>query len=254
MSEQGLSRTPTAELARLVNAIQRGVLSAPLRDAELRAEGFAPDELLSVLRDLDRASLVRVLRAWIADRRHRPPPRLDLVWTGPETRVATARDTAVLVRELFAQARRSVLIAGFTFDHGRAIFAPLHEAMRVHGVGTEVFLDVERAPAGVRPDVHACAYVDAFLTSTWPFGPPFPSVYYDPRSAASNAVASLHAKCIVVDIERTLVTSANFTDRGQTRNIELGVLIEDRDFAARVVSQWRSLVEAGLLVAGVTPR
>jgi phosphatidylserine/phosphatidylglycerophosphate/cardiolipin synthase-like enzyme len=250
VSNRGLSRVTTAELARLASAVDRGVLSAPLRDAELRAEGFASDELLPVLEDLDRAALVRLLRAWIADRERRPPPRLDLVWTGPETRGATSRDTAVLVRELFAKARRSVLIAGFSFDHGRAIFAPLHEVMRVHGVTTEIFIDIrERAPAGVAADAHARAYVEAFLTRSWPFGPPFPSLYYDPRSAASNAMASLHAKCIVVDLERTFVTSANFTDRGQTRNIELGVQIDDREFAAAVVTQWRSLVEAGLLGA-----
>lgn len=249
MSSRGLSRVTTAELARLAGAVDRGVLSAPLRDAELRAEGFASDELLPVLEDLDRAALVRLLRAWIADRERRPPPRLDLVWTGPETRGATSRDTAVLVRELFAKARRSVLIAGFSFDHGRAIFAPLHEVMRVHEVTTEIFIDIERAPSGVAAGVHARASVEAFLTRTWPFGPPFPSLYYDPRSAASNAMASLHAKCIVVDLEHTLVTSANFTDRGQTRNIELGVQIDDREFAAAVVTQWRSLVEAGLLAA-----
>ena len=46
---------------------------------------------------------------------------------------------------------------------------------------------------------------------------------------------------------KALVTSANFTDRGQTRNIELGVLIEDPTFASRLAGQWRGLVDAGLV-------
>jgi len=56
-----------------------------------------------------------------------------------------------------------------------------------------------------------------------------------------------HAKCIVVDDREALVTSANFTDRGQTRNIEVGVLIEDSRFASRLAGQWRGLVETGLV-------
>ena len=54
----------------------------------------------------------------------------------------------------------------------------------------------------------------------------------------------LHAKCVVVVARWSLVTSANFTDRAQTRNIELGVLIEDQAFARTVVTQWRALVSA----------
>jgi phosphatidylserine/phosphatidylglycerophosphate/cardiolipin synthase-like enzyme len=244
-----LARAPTSELRRLLRAIERSAVSTPLREAELRAEGLPAAELIAVLGDLERAPLERVIGAFIADREQRPPPHLDLVWTGPETRVATSRDTAVLVRELLADARESVLIAGFAFDHGEEVFAPLHEAMRTRGVKTEIYLDIrDAAPAGADAGDHARGYLTAFLGKNWSFGPPFPTLYYDPRSAEYRATASLHAKCLVVDLAKTLITSANFTDRGQTRNIELGVLIEDRDFAARVVAQWRSLVEAGHLV------
>ena len=60
-------------------------------------------------------------------------------------------------------------------------------------------------------------------------------------------MCSLHAKCIVVDGSTALVTSANFTDRGQTRNIEAGVLVRDRGFAERLASQWIGLIEAKLV-------
>jgi len=43
------------------------------------------------------------------------------------------------------------------------------------------------------------------------------------------------------------VTSANFTDRGQTRNIEMGVLVDDPGLANRLVHQWRGLIEPGLV-------
>jgi phosphatidylserine/phosphatidylglycerophosphate/cardiolipin synthase-like enzyme len=67
------------------------------------------------------------------------------------------------------------------------------------------------------------------------------------RRCPGRPWASLHAKCTVVDDERTLITSANFTDRGQTRNIEAGVLIEDGAFAEEVSAQWRLLITADLV-------
>ena len=59
---------------------------------------------------------------------------------------------------------------------------------------------------------------------------------------------SLHAKCVVVDEARALVTSANFTFSGQQRNIEMRVLIEDASLATRLVQQWRALIDSGLVV------
>jgi phosphatidylserine/phosphatidylglycerophosphate/cardiolipin synthase-like enzyme len=46
---------------------------------------------------------------------------------------------------------------------------------------------------------------------------------------------------------RSLVTSANFTQRGQDRNIETGVLIDDRGFAVQLESQWRGLIQSGMV-------
>jgi phosphatidylserine/phosphatidylglycerophosphate/cardiolipin synthase-like enzyme len=71
-------------------------------------------------------------------------------------------------------------------------------------------------------------------------------VYYDPRTVLPRNWVSLHAKCVVVDGRFTLVTSANFTDRGHSRNIEAGVLVEDTAFAKRFAAQWRGLIDSGL--------
>ena len=53
-------------------------------------------------------------------------------------------------------------------------------------------------------------------------------MYYDRRALVPGPpYASLHAKCVVVDGAQTFISSANFTQRAQERNIEVGVLIED---------------------------
>ena len=62
---------------------------------------------------------------------------------------------------------------------------------------------------------YARAVLDLFWDLFWPFEGNRPELYYDPRSAENFGVASLHAKCLVVDHEQTLITSANFTERGQ---------------------------------------
>src|SRR5262249_901124 len=153
-------------------------------------------------------------------------PVLELVWTGPEARYSTTRDTSVVVSQLFASARREVIIAGFSFDDGATIFEPLHARMCEAAVEASLYTDIRRAPSEETGNLrHVDRIIETFLASNWPFGDPVPKLFYDPRTITANAVASLHAKCIVVDDLRALVTSANFTDRGHTRNIEVGVLI-----------------------------
>jgi phosphatidylserine/phosphatidylglycerophosphate/cardiolipin synthase-like enzyme len=87
----------------------------------------------------------------------------------------------------------------------------------------------------------------------WP-GERQPELYYDPRSLLTKDEtkerASMHAKCIVVDGNEVLVTSANFTQAAQARNVEVGLrLRRDEGIARRIVGQFERLVELGRLVA-----
>lgn len=233
MSEdRGLTEVALPDLEALLRLIERERIHPPATEAALASHGLEHiAEHLGALARLDGASLQAVLRIAIAERRYHPVPRVDLVWTGPEALVSTARDTLVVVRELFENAQKSVLIGGYAFDHGKDIFAPLHMVMAERGVETTMFVDS----------------AEGFLEENWPFGEPLPEIYFDPRTAVAQAKCSLHAKCIVVDEAKALVTSANFTDRGQTRNIEMGVLVDDPGLATRLVHQRRGLIESGLV-------
>jgi len=231
--ERGLTEIALPDLEALLRLIERDRIRWPLTEASLESHGLGHVyEHLAPLAALDEARVRPLLQVIIAERRFRPVPRVDLVWTGPEAHVSTARDTLVVVEELFKEARRSVLIGGYAFDHGKDIFAPLHKTMKERGVQTLIFVNT----------------VKGFLAHNWPFGEPLPEIYSDPRTADSESRVSLHAKCIVVDETKALVTSANFTDRGQTRNIEMGVLIDDSGLASRLVHQWRALIDAKLVV------
>jgi hypothetical protein len=87
-----------------------------------------------------------------------------------------------------------------------------------------------------------------FLIANWPFGAPIPRLYYDPRTVEPTSTASLHAKCIVVDDRRALVTSANFTSRGQERKRRgsAGVLVESEKISPGIVA----LKEVGDVTSG----
>lgn len=245
---RSLSAVAFAELQDLLHRVRGGRLACPPRAFDLRAAGLDrhAEQVAAALAGLDAPAVEVLLEVLLADRQERPGPRIDLVWTGPEARQAISRDTAVVVRELFAGAAESVLIAGYRFDHGADLLKPLHEAMEVRGVQTQIFLDIERR-RGDPESPHDCAqlFADRFFHKQWPWSPPRPEIYYDPRTAAPRPVQSLHAKCVVVDGKRALIGSANFTDRGQTRNIEAGALIEDRGFATRLLEHFHGLVHAG---------
>jgi phosphatidylserine/phosphatidylglycerophosphate/cardiolipin synthase-like enzyme len=245
---KGLSLLSLPDLRALADALAQGRLAPPFTAASFAAAGFGARAtgLSELFEGLDLPAARKLGDAVLAER-ERPVPRLELVWTGPEAPTSSARDTWIVVRQLFESARKSVIVGGFSFDHGEEIFRPLHAVMRDHGVRASFFLDLDQGKitTEVGP-AYATTRIDRFFRDNWPFGDSRPDVFYDPRTAVPGPPwVSLHAKCVVVDDARALITSANFTDRGQTRNLEAGVLIEDAAFATKLAAQWRALVSSG---------
>jgi phosphatidylserine/phosphatidylglycerophosphate/cardiolipin synthase-like enzyme len=196
------------------------------------------------------ADLLELLRQ---DRRHRPSAEdvIELVWTGPEAPGIVNRDTAVVVRDMFQGARESVLIAGFAVYRGQVIFRELAERMdQEAGLQVRMFLDIQqpvhehRSPAEI-----VRAFGERFVQNEWP-GHRLPRLYYDPRSLETDGTirASLHAKCVVVDAEQTFVSSANFTEAAQKKNIEVGLYLRSRQLAERLVEHFETLAASNLLL------
>jgi hypothetical protein len=71
-----------------------------------------------------------------------------------------------------------------------------------------------------------------------------PSIIEVPRSAIL-VLAVLVA--IVVDGKAVFISSANFTEAAQERNIEMGLLVRSRWLAERVTRHFETLLLAGLL-------
>jgi len=182
--------------------------------------------------------------------------KVELVWSGPEMPGAGSRDTSVVVRELFSVAELSVLVAGFSISHGNQIFSALAERMiQVPTLRVRMFLNVSRDDDRASNEEILNSFYTSFKAKHWPWEN-LPQAFYDPRALDINFSrrASLHAKCLVVDSLKCFVSSANFTESGQARNIEVGILIEDRNLAASIHDQFESLVTYGLLrpIPGLT--
>jgi phosphatidylserine/phosphatidylglycerophosphate/cardiolipin synthase-like enzyme len=202
----------------------------------LRSLGMAPSHL---------AVLLRMLATEHEDAQ-RAREEVELVWTGPESPGAESRDTLIVVQELFETAQRRVLMSTFSFYEGRVLFERLGERMTEHpDLRVDIFANIHRRKDedGLVADVDVLQrWSNEFRKWHWPSEAPLPNVFFDPRTLKTADAVSLHAKCIVIDSERALVTSANFSESAQRKNIEAGVLTRNANWAAKLERQFDMLV------------
>jgi phosphatidylserine/phosphatidylglycerophosphate/cardiolipin synthase-like enzyme len=249
-------------LAEVAEALATGRLTWPASALSLRARGLdaSAEALLPGLADLaarfpasaDAAAVLGMVAAERAAHEQADERRLDLVWSGPEA-AAESRDTAVVVRELFADARKKVLLS--TYNLGApAVLAPLMERKRQNPqLEVRMFVQISEhlmhglALPGEEP---VTTFRRTFASRWWPRAP-LPEVFYDPRALAAGKAVHLHAKCVVVDEEVAFVTSANFSEAAQTDNIEAGVVVRDARFARALAGQFEGLVARGALMRAI---
>lgn len=253
---------PLSVLERFHDAVRSGRLRAPLTESGLMAEHL--DTIrphLPLLSAFDGDAGLRTFLGSVVELRRRDVHRTrpELVWTGPEPRHGRARRTSVVMPELFARAQREVFLAGYSFMGRQTVLGPLHEAARDRGVRVEIVIDgsgvdVQRPTS---PEEILERVVAEFWKWTWKWkDEPRPVLLHDPRTLVRTwddrrqrwrSEASMHAKCLVVDRQAVLLGSANFTERAQSDNIEVGVLMHDPELAEEVLHHWRAVISEGLV-------
>jgi phosphatidylserine/phosphatidylglycerophosphate/cardiolipin synthase-like enzyme len=177
------------------------------------------------------------LLAEAAERRSSVEDLVELVLTGPNT--GTGRDTGVVVRQLFREARTSVWVCGYKLYNARDLFVDLaRPELRVR-----MLLDLGEAE-GQSEEAAVRRFLDDFHRWHWPEGHALPDIWYDPLSLLPHGEhrAVAHAKCVVADGQRLFVSSANFTEAAQNRNIEAGLLVESETLAVRMVEFLEGLI------------
>lgn len=249
------------DLQILATALRSGRLVAPFTRINVgRILGeHVHENLLKELQILTQlqfteSQIASCLDLLLRDRAHRPRADhdlIDLVTTGPETGAAVNRDTSVVVRELFFQSKSSVVVVGYAIHQGKQVFQALADRMlECPELRVQLFVDIRRGPGDTTTSEELLRrFKDNFLKLQWLPGRPIPQVYYDPRSLeqAKGPRSALHAKCVVIDRSITFVSSANFTEAAQERNIEVGLLVRSSMVAERLVLHFESLADQGFL-------
>jgi phosphatidylserine/phosphatidylglycerophosphate/cardiolipin synthase-like enzyme len=255
-----LLRLPDADLQELVKALMANRLDAPYTPTAVHRIVSSPhaSEIAVDLQGLadqgfSAFHIATTVELMVKARGQRPLAEdlIDLVTTGPEAPGVSNRDTSVVVRDLFAHAQQSVLVAGYAVYQGQRVFQVLADRMeKLPALKVRMFLDVQRGPGDTSASREIVRrFVDRFRATQWPKGKRQPEVYYDPRALELNSQkkACLHAKCIVVDRKDLFVSSANFTEAGQERNLEVGLLIHSAVLAGRVQGHFETLLDTKLL-------
>lgn len=256
-----LTQLSDRSLQRLTEALVSSRLTIPVSSLTL-AQLIPQEQLQSVfeeLRELHQAGmtpelLIRFLAILLEQRAklRSETGRIELVMTGPEPPGTLIRDTAVVVRQMFLNAKRSVSVCGFAVYQGRDIFADLANRMQGDSeLSVRMYLNIDR-PHGdsTRSDVLLARFQTRFRETQWPDSVRLPSIYFDPRPLADEddcKSACLHAKFVIADSKHVFITSANFTEAAQQRNIEAGVLLDSPNLARDIQTHFQSLIDHGLL-------
>lgn len=142
----------------------------------------------------------------------------ELVVTAPPSFALKTKPTKVTVDAMLNNARKSILITGYSLSDYFSDLVDCIIRKSQEGVLVKFFVnDIENQKAFDR----LYRYRGKFLR-----------IYNYPKQ--DDKMSALHAKVICVDQQKTLITSANLSYHGQEGNIELGTLIESRRTATQV--------------------
>ena len=249
-----LARLGKSDLTSIANALKSRRLSSPFSQAAVaRITGptMAPSVVaaltLLVQRGFGAESLALSIDLVIQTLDFRPPieDAVQLVMTAPTESGAYHRDTRVVVSDLFKRAERSVTVAGYAVYQGKRIFEELALRMELNpSLQVRLFLNITVRPGDASSLSSVKRFAQEFKAHHWPGNHRLPEVYYDRRSldAPMGSSVALHAKCVILDERELFVSSANFTEAAQNRNVEMGVLLRSTVLARQATSFFTDLI------------
>ncbi len=257
---QALHGLSTPALRALVASLRSGALALGIsRHAVGQIAGPVAAEVERYLRSFHDAGMspaqIALIAEAIADARDKaadPAKIIELVISGPDVPGVPTSDTGATLRTLISEATQEILLVGYAVHNAERLFAPLAAKMAsIRSLRVVFCLDIPRKLTDTSLDSEIVRrFALEFRQKHWPWSD-LPQLFYDPRSLATDPDhrASLHAKCVVADRAAALVTSANFTDAAQHRNVEVGVLVRHAALVVRIACYFEGLIGSGQLVS-----
>lgn len=183
-----------------------------------------------------------LLTASTAEEIHRHDQAVDLVWTGPDSRVIPLRRIDQALQQLIDEARQHLTIVSFAVYKAESILQAIAAAAE-RGVAITLCLETPDASEGkIAFDTIRALGADVAQHAqrvVWS---------HDQRPHSPDGKhGSLHAKVAVADGKALLISSANLTEYAMTLNMEMGVLIRGGELPRKVEAHFAKLIEQGIL-------
>ena len=142
-----------------------------------------------------------------------------LIWTSPSIFHENAGNTKSTILRLISSAKKSIIIVGYVMDYGvKDILASLVEVAEKRSLEIKIILDrADKAPERKKK----MRSPQQIIERAWPSTLRIPEIY---KYAKRSDETVLHAKMLVIDSQKVLVTSANLTGRAIHGNLEIGIL------------------------------
>jgi phosphatidylserine/phosphatidylglycerophosphate/cardiolipin synthase-like enzyme len=251
---------PASTLLELGNALQGGALRFGVSTSSLHPFlGSRSVQLTAVIRDmLESGCNTETLGRW-CHVLHEAKCRMEtseasifLALSGPEVPGTPVVSTPTMVRALFEEARHDVIVTSYVFSHCRELLAPLAEKLDNRSdfkVRFIVDLSHQRRDQAEPLPIVANRFKAKFLADYWS-GSREPEFWHDPRDFNEpdrSKSGVMHAKVVIIDSTAALVTSANFTEAAQNRNIEAGTLVRNSNQVSKLKSYFKGLIAIGVL-------
>lgn len=233
---EALRNAPPAETANLLRNrmpdTNNADLSFMMSELLLRAEGKVSWDALSWSLKVAHDTYHR-----IKDEQH-----IELLWSGPspDDRIPSRRIDQVLY-DLIASAKNNILLVTFAASKIERLTSEVLKAIE-RGVNVRLILEFAEASEGQLTFDAYKAFPAELISRA--------EIYYWPTENRERNQAGkpgkLHAKLAVVDAV-TLISSANLTDDAFTRNLELGVMIQDSLMTATSIRHIDNLITKGII-------
>jgi len=241
---------PEGHLDRLVRSIEtlagpgptaQAVLQGSAAGAAARQHADAIGSAWELEPGLPGRALALALRSAVAATAlERAVETIDVAWTGPATPAIPMRRTESILLDLISQCRQELLVVSFAAYKVPEVLEALTVAAS-RGVQIRLILESAADSGGALTFDAKSAFAaleGRVRFYSWPA---------EQRGPSAAPRGTLHAKAVIADAQRALVTSANLTGNALESNMELGLLVEGGPVPGRLAAHFTELIAREVL-------